>query len=119
MSHCSALEREVKSELVLTVKVSVKATHGNVDVASFQLESNTGTFQLPVQASLDAAVPKSHGCTAVAHALAQALRVDNDTPPSLISLPVTPSKTATSQSVALAGQTTSHPPHCQSAPSEI
>jgi hypothetical protein len=46
---------------VLTVNVSVKATHGNVDLFSFQLESNTGTFQLPVQVLQAAAVPISQG----------------------------------------------------------
>jgi hypothetical protein len=54
-----------------------------------------------------AAVPISQGCTAVAHALAQALNVASDTLQSLISLPVLQSKIATSQSVLLAGQLTS------------
>lgn len=58
MSHWSALDKDVKSELVLTVNVSVNATHGNVDVASFQLLSNTGTFQLEVQVSFVDAVHK-------------------------------------------------------------
>jgi hypothetical protein len=47
--------------------VSVNATHGKVDVANFQLLSNTGTFQLLVHVFLLAAVHKSQGCTAVAH----------------------------------------------------
>ena len=54
-----------------------------------------------------AAVPISPGCTAVAHALAQALSVDKATLPSLISLPVAQSNIATSPSVLLAGQETS------------
>ena len=58
MSHWSALDKDVKSELVLTVNVSVNATHGNVDVASFQLLSNTGIFQLEVQVSFVDAVHK-------------------------------------------------------------
>ena len=74
---------------------------------SFQLESNTGTFQLPVQVLQAAAVPISQGCTAVAQALAQLLRVDKATLPSLISFPVAQSNIATSQSVLLAGQFTS------------
>ena len=53
--------------------MSVKATQGNVDVASFQLESKIGTFQLDVQVLQAAAVPISHGCTAVAQALAPLL----------------------------------------------
>ena len=36
--------------------MSVNATHGIVDVANFQLLSNTGTFQLDVQVSFVAAV---------------------------------------------------------------
>ena len=76
MSHCSALEREVKSELVDTVKVSVNATHGSIVVANFQLASNTGTFQLDVQVLQAAAVPISQGCTAVAHFQAQVLISD-------------------------------------------
>jgi hypothetical protein len=63
-----------------------------------------------------AAVHRSQGCTAVAHALAHALNVDKDTLPSLINLPLAPSNTTTSQSVELAGQITSQA-HCQSAQS--
>ena len=87
-------------------------------MASFQLESKIGTFQLEVPVLQAAAVPISHGCTAVAHALAPALNVDKDTLPSLISFPLTQSNITTSQSVEEAGQTTSQL-HCPSAPSEI
>ena len=87
--------------------MSVKATHGNVVVASFQLLSNTGTFQLDVHVFLLAAVHKSHGCTAVAQALAQALNVARDTLQSFIAFQVTQSKTTTSQSTLEAGQFTS------------
>lgn len=38
--------------------MSVRATHGNVEVFSFQLLSNTGTFQLDVPVFLLAAVPR-------------------------------------------------------------
>ena len=38
--------------------MSVKATHGNVDLFNFQLLSNTGTFQLEVHVFLVAAVHK-------------------------------------------------------------
>ena len=108
MSHCSAEVREVKSEALVTVNVSVKATHGNTLVFNFQLESNTGTLPLEVHVSHAAAVPMSHGCTAVAHALAHALNVDNATLQSLISFHVVWSNTATFQSTAEDGHTTSH-----------
>jgi hypothetical protein len=61
ISHCSALDKEVKSALLVTVNVSVKATQGNIVWFSFPLLSNTGTFQLPVQVLQAAAVPISHG----------------------------------------------------------
>lgn len=57
-SPCSAAVRLVKSELVDTVKVSVSATHGRVDVASLPLLSSTGTFQLLVPVFFVAAVPR-------------------------------------------------------------
>lgn len=44
--------------MVDTVKVSVIARAGNIVVFSFQLASNTGTFQLEVHVSLVAAVHK-------------------------------------------------------------
>ena len=77
-----------------------------------------GTFQLDVPVLQAAAVPISQGCTAVAQALAQALRVDKATLPSLISFQVAQSKIATSQSTLLAGQLTSPLP-VPSAQSEI
>jgi hypothetical protein len=67
--------------------VSVNATHGNVDVASFQLLSKIGTFQLDVQVSFVAAVHKA--------------------PQSFNNFPVAQSNTARCQSVELQGQTTS------------
>jgi hypothetical protein len=95
ISHCSAVEREVKSDLLVTVKVSVKATHGNIVVASFQLLSNTGTFHDDVHVSLLAAVHRV-------------------TPLSLISFQLVQSNNTISQSVEDAGHDTSHvPPHHQ------
>jgi hypothetical protein len=76
--------------------VSVNATHGKVDVANFQLLSNTGTLPAEVQVFLVAAVPIAHQ--------------------SLICFQSVQSNTAKFQSVEELGQTTSHT-HCQSAQS--
>lgn len=96
ISHCSALDKLVKSELVDTTNVSVNATHGNVDDARCPLASNTGMFPLDVPVSFVAAVPML--------------------PPSFIFFPVVPSNTAKCQSVAPDGHKTSqlHSPagHC-------
>lgn len=87
ISHCSALDKLVKSELADTTNVSVNATHGNVDDARCPLASNTGIFPLDVPVSLVAAVP-----------------ID---PQSFRYFPVVPSNTAKCQSVALEGHKTS------------
>jgi hypothetical protein len=56
-SPWSALDSVVKSAVVLTMKVSVSATPGIVDVARCPLLSNTGTSQLDVPTSFVDAVP--------------------------------------------------------------
>ncbi|MBO7736002.1 MAG: hypothetical protein J6S67_25760 [Methanobrevibacter sp.] len=82
---------------MLTVNVSVKATHGNVDLFSFQLLSNTGTFPDDVPVSQDAAVHRV-------------------TPLSLISFQLVQSNNTTSPSTLELGHNTSqlHSPSCQS-----
>lgn len=57
MSPCCAVVKEVKSDWLVTVNVSVNATPGNVDVARCPLLSNTGTSQLDVPTSFVDAVP--------------------------------------------------------------
>ena len=76
MSHFSADVNPVKSLTADTVKVSVIAIAGIIVVFSFQLLSKTGTFPADVPVFLLAAVPRSPGCTAVAHLPAHVLMSD-------------------------------------------
>jgi hypothetical protein len=59
ISHFSASDNPVNPLTADTVKVSVIAIAGSTEVFSFQLLSNTGTFQLDVPVFLLAAVHKS------------------------------------------------------------
>ena len=110
--------------------MSVKATQGNVDVASFQLLSNTGTFQLDVHVFFVAAVHRAELSAGVYHnafvtsqlvipVIYPASLLKSDTfvgtvgtaHQSLIIFQDAPSNTAKCQSTALDGHSTSQLPH--------